>query len=183
VKPLAFVLFVGVLAGCGGSSSSAPSTTTVASVPDPAAAMRTLIRADPALGGTVHTLYQGSTFAVVESTAPHRANAVAFHLLAGHWRPDRTDNVKISILGPARDAVNAPATPQVAIEFSAPAPFVETALWVDGTELEEKGGGSPTKGTIYGAPAHPLKRGPHVAVGYARTAATATAVAWIFTVG
>ena len=60
---------------------------------------------------------------------------------------------------------------------------VETALWLDGTELAEKGGGSPTRGTIYGAAARELPAGMHVAVGYARTATTGTAVAWVFRVG
>ena len=70
----------------------------------------------------------------------------------------------------------------MAIEFSSSTPFVESAIWVDGTELLEKGGGSPTNGTIYGAPAKPLKPGTHVAVGYARTIATGSAVAWTFKV-
>ncbi len=68
------------------------------------------------------------------------------------------------------------------MEITAKAPFVESALWVDGIELAEKGGGSPTEGTIYGAPQHALKPGLHVAVGYARTASRAAAVAWSFVV-
>ena len=77
----------------------------------------------------------------------------------------------------------APKLPQVAIQFSGKTPFVESALWVDGMELVEKGGGSPTRGTIYGAPAANLKPGEHVAVGYARTALSGAAVAWVFKVG
>jgi hypothetical protein len=180
-RAVALLAVVAVLAGCG--SSSKPVTTTTVSVPDPAAAMRALITTDPALGGTVHTLYQGTDWSVVESTSPQKASAVAFRLVGGRWRADRSNRVKISILGPEAGAPHAPRTPQVAIEFNAPAAFVESALWVDGTELLEKGGGSPTRGTIYGAPAHPLKAGLHVAVGYARTATTGTAIAWIFNVG
>jgi hypothetical protein len=50
-------------------------------------------------------------------------------------------------------------------------------------ELLEKGGGlSPTRGTIYGAPASPLAKGRHTAIAYARTATHAFAVAWSFSV-
>jgi hypothetical protein len=179
VKRVVLVVAVGVLAGCGGGSKPA-TTTTTSTAPDPAAAMRALIGTQPPLAGVVHTLYQGSEFAVVESTSAGKASAVAFRLVGGRWRADQSRKVKISILGPEPGAPGAPATPQVAIEFKAPARFVESGLWVDGTELQEKGGGSPTSGTIYGAPAKPLKPGVHVAVGFARTATTATAVAWIF---
>ena len=144
--------------------------------------MRALIASEPALAGKVKTLYQGSTWAVVQSTAPGKANAVAFRLVGGKWVPDRSGKVKLSILGPQPGATAA-RRPQVAIEVTAKKPFVETALWVDGNELAEQGGGSPTRGTIYGAPAKPLKPGDHVAVGYGRTNATGNAVAWIFKVG
>jgi hypothetical protein len=71
----------------------------------------------------------------------------------------------------------------VAAELSAPGPLVESALWVDGVELLEKGGGlTATRATIYGAPVAPLRRGRHVAVAYARTATTGTAVAKVFRV-
>ncbi len=65
----------------------------------------------------------------------------------------------------------------------ATSPLVESGLWVDGTELLEKGGGlAPNRGTIYGAPSAPLSAGKHVAVAYGRTADHATAVAWSFRV-
>jgi hypothetical protein len=174
-----------VLAACGGSSrhaaTSTSTTTTTAAMASPSAAMRRLITQDPALAGKVTTLYQGSSWSVVQSVASGRAHAVAFVLIGRRWVPDRTGNVKIDILGPQPGSV-APKLPQVAIQITAKAPFVESALWVDGTELQEKGGGSPTKGAIYGAPAANLKPGPHVAVGYARTNTTGTALAWIFRV-
>ena len=66
--------------------------------------------------------------------------------------------------------------------MAAPSQLAESGLWVDGKELLVKGGGSPTRGTIYGAPEKPLAHGRHVAVGFARTASTGTAVAWTFTV-
>jgi hypothetical protein len=180
VKRVAFLLSVAALAGCGGSKS--PTTTSTVAVPDPAAAMRALHPGTSALGITsFHTLYQGSTWAVVEATGPNQARATAFRLSDGHWIPDLSNRVKLKILGP-QPGGTAPHTPQVAIEFTAREPFVESAIWVDGTELLEKGGGSPTSGTIYGSPAHPLKPGVHVAVGYARTNATGSAVAWTFTV-
>jgi hypothetical protein len=62
----------------------------------------------------------------------------------------------------------APNPPQVAITMRSKQPLVESALWVDDLHLFEKGGGSTTNGTIYGAPANPLEPGTHVAVGYAR---------------
>jgi hypothetical protein len=170
-----------LVAGCGGSKPAA--TVTQPTVPDPAAAMRALIVTQPSLAGTVRTLYQGSEWAVVQSTAAGKANALAFHLVGGRWRPDRSGLVKVDILGPRPGTRGAPAIPQVAIEFKAPTPFVESALWVDGTELQEKGGGTPRRGTIYGAPGQSLAPGAHVAVGYARTATTGTAVAWLFSVG
>lgn len=182
-RAIVVVVLAAALAGCGGGSKHPAATTTVpVSVPDPAAAMRALIGRQPSLAGTVHTLYQGSTWSVVESTGTGKAHAVAFHLVAGAWRPDETGAVKVSILGPEPGA-HAPTIPQVAIEFTSKKPFVESGLWVDGTELLEKGGGSPTRGTIYGAPAKALTPGAHVAVGYARTAGTGTAVAWVFDVG
>src|SRR5438132_1560700 len=76
----------------------------------------------------------------------------------------------------------APNPPQVAITMHSKEPLVESALWVDDLHLFEKGGGSPTNGTIYGAPANPLDPGTHVAVGYARTAFGGSVVAWTFRV-
>lgn len=169
-----------LLAGCGGSKHAAGTSTTAAPPePNPAVAMRELITANPALSGTVTTLYEGSSWSVVQSRGVNRATAVAFHLIGNHWQADRTDNVKVQILGPA-PGTTAATLPQVAIEFTSPQPFVESALWVDGTELLEKGGGSPKRGTIYGAPAKDLKPGMHIAVGYARSELSGTAVAWFF---
>ena len=184
MKPVALlVLAVALLAGCGGGSSNRPQTSTQTQpVESPAAAMRLLIAAEPQLAGTVRTLYVSSSWAVVQSTAAEKAHAVVFHLVGGRWRPDRSGRVKIAILGPQPGAI-APKLPQVAIQFSGKTPFVESALWVDGMELVEKGGGSPTRGTIYGAPAADLKPGEHVAAGYARTGLSGSAVAWVFKVG
>jgi hypothetical protein len=185
VRPLTLLLVLallapGLLAACGGSS--APRRTVAASAPGPVAAMRALIGSDPALAGTLRMLFEGSGWSVVQSRSGARASAVPFHLVGGRWRADRAGGVTITILGPEPGDRHAPALPQVAMEIRAHSAFVESALWVDGTELEEKGGGSPTNGTIYGAPAHSLRAGMHVAVGYARTATAAAAVAWIFDV-
>jgi hypothetical protein len=179
VKRLAFLLAAAALAGCGGSKSTTTSTTTA--VPDPAAAMQALLGSSASLGGSIHTLYQGATWAVVESTSANKATAYAFRLSDGRWVADRSGRVKLKILGPQPGATTS-RTPQIAIEFKSSTPFVESAIWVDGTELLEKGGGSPTNGTIYGAPAKPLKPGTHVAVGYARTIGAGSAVAWLFKV-
>jgi hypothetical protein len=184
VKPLALtaVLALLLLAGCGGSSKTTSTSTTTAAAPNPSDAMRALIVKDPSLAGKVETLYESSGWAVVQSHAPGKAHAVVFRLIGNHWVPDKSGKVTLTILGPQPGAM-ATKLPQVAIQFSAKTPFVESGLWVDGLELVEKGGGSPTRGTIYGAPAASLKAGEHVAVGYARTALSGHAVAWVFNVG
>ncbi len=162
VRWIALAAFVAVLAGCGSSSKTAVTTATTAALPP--------------RPGPGKVLYQGGEWAVVVSGA----NARALRLSGGRWRPDTSGLVKVAILGPRGVAA---ATPQVAAELSAHTPLVQSALWVDGTELLEKGGGlTPTRGTIYGAPNAPLAKGKHVAVAYARTAGHGTAVAWSFLV-
>jgi hypothetical protein len=158
--PLALVALA--LTACG-SKSAAPTTTAPPSPPDPAAAV----------GG--RTLYQGGEWAVVVKGN----NAVAMHLVGDVWRPDRSGRVKITLLGPHGPQ---PPTTQVAAELTAPTKLVESALWVDGSELLVKGGGlTPSRGTIYGATSG-LAKGTHVVVAYARTATAATAIARTFTV-
>lgn len=109
------------------------------------------------------------------------AKATLYHYVGNRWVVDRSHAVRIEILGPKPNRV-APNPPQVAIAMRSKQPLVESALWVDDLHLFEKGGGSPTNGTIYGAPANPLDPGRHVAVGYARTAYGGTVVAWVFQV-
>jgi hypothetical protein len=160
VRWIALAALVATLAGCGGSSEAVV-TTTATTTPKP---------------GPGKVLYQSGGWAVVVSGE----NARVLRLSGGRWRPDTSGLVKVAILGPHGVAA---ATPQVAAELSAHAPLVESALWVDGTELLEKGGGlTPKRGTIYGAPNAPLAKGKHVAVAYARTAGHGTAVAWSFRV-
>jgi len=166
VRRLPLVLTVLLLAGCGSSRHAATTT----SPPAPAE------RPSPtsAVDGTV--LYEGGDWAVVTSGN----DAVALRFRNGAWHPDRTRTVKISFLGPDSPA---PPQPPVAAELRAPTKLAESALWVDGVELLEKGGGlSPTHGTIYGAPNAELAAGEHVAVAYARTATAATAVTRVFVV-
>jgi hypothetical protein len=177
VKRLALLFGVALLAGCGGGSKTTTSTTTA--MPDPGAAMRTLIAANPKLAGTVRVLSNSGTWAVVQTTHGDTAHAVAFRFDGHEWVPDLTGKVKVAILGPQPGAT-APKLPQVAIEIASKLPFVDSGLWVDGKELFEKGGGSATKGTIYGAPRKALEPGTHVAVGYARNIANGTAVGWVF---
>ena len=107
--------------------------------------------------------------------------ATLFHYVGGKWVVDRSHAVRIEILGPKPNKT-APNPPQVAIAMHSKQPLVESALWVDDLHLFEKGGGSPTNGTIYGAPANALDPGTHVAVGYARTAFGGSVVAWTFRV-
>jgi hypothetical protein len=104
-----------------------------------------------------------------------------FHFVGDRWLVDRKHGVQIEIIGPKPGERSLSNPPQVAITMKAKTPLVESALWVDGNQLLEKGGGTPTDGTIYGAPLK-LTAGAHTAVGYARTAFTGTAVAWTFTV-
>ncbi|HEY6963549.1 MAG TPA: hypothetical protein VI408_16810 [Gaiellaceae bacterium] len=121
-------------------------------------------------------LYRGSEWAVTMQGG----KATAYRLVDGSWQADMTGAVKLTILGPKPGSTQ-PATPQVAAEMSAKSDLVESALWVDGVELLEKGGGlTPTRGTLYGAPASPLAKGTHTAVAYARTATHGAAVAWTF---
>jgi hypothetical protein len=158
---LVFGLLAVVASGCGSGKGA---STTTSGPPDPAVAV----------GG--HTIYQGSDWAVVVNGD----QATALHLVGDRWEPDRSGRVKVEFLGPSGTV-----TPsfQVAAELSASSPLVESALWVDGVELLEKGGGLTTnRGTIYGAPTGPLPKGRHVAVAYARTATSATAVARVFRV-
>jgi hypothetical protein len=173
VRRALLLLAVALLAGCGGSKTSTSTTVTTNATPNPAAAMRSLF------AGTVRVLYNSGAWAVVQSTRGNNAHAVAFRNDGNKWVADRTGAVKVVILGP-QPGGSAPRLPQAAIEISSKLPFVDSGLWIDGKELFEKGGGSPTKGTIYGAPPKALKPGTHVAVGYARTIANGTAVAWVF---
>jgi hypothetical protein len=177
------VLAVGVvaLAGCGGGSKSTTTSTTTTSTTkaSPAAAMQKLIATSPAYAGTVKVLFNTGDWAVVQSSKGRTAHAVAFRNVNGNWLPDRSGAVKVKILGP-QPGTTAPKLPQVAIGITSKLPFVDSGLWVDGKELFEKGGGSATQGTIYGAPPKALKPGTHVAVGYARNIVNGTAVAWVF---
>jgi hypothetical protein len=154
VRRLGILVLAVFLAACG-STAKKP----VASSPGPGA-----------------VVYHGSEWAVVVD----HGTAHAQHLVGGVWKTDSTKAVRIAVLGP-KPGSEQPATPQVAAELVADAPLAESALWVDGVEVLEKGGGlTPKRGTIYGAPASPLAQGDHTAVAYARTATHGTAVAWTF---
>jgi len=141
-----------------------------------AAALLAVVALAAGCGGKQQTtLYTAAGWTVV--LRGH--TALLYHYVNGKWQVDRSHAVKIGILGPQPGKV-APNPPQVAITMHSKTPLVQSALWVDDTHLYEKGGGSPTNGTIYGAPANPLSHGTHVAVGYARTATGGTVVAWTF---
>ena len=92
VRRLALLLIAVALVGCGGSSKNT-TTTNAAAPPGP---------------GT--TLYAGGDWAVVLDGS----HVMAFHRVAGTWKSDTSDAVKIRILAP--DGNVAP-TPQVAAEL------------------------------------------------------------------
>jgi hypothetical protein len=151
---------VALLAGCGGGKDASTTTLT-----------------GPEARTDQTTLYTANGWTVVL-----RGRKPLLYLYVGDkWVVDRSHAVKIRILGPDPNGL-APNPPQVAITMRSKQPLVESALWVDDLHLFEKGGGSPTNGTIYGAPANPLDPGTHIAVGYARTAFGGSVVAWTFRV-
>ena len=155
-------LFLGVallLAGCGGGGGGKAQ----------------MLGAEPAV------LYSSADWQVVLTSRGSGSVAEVLHRVNGKWAVDRSHGVKLEILGPKPGQPSTANPPQVAITMKAKSPLVESQLWVDGNALMVKGGGTPTNGTIYGAPLK-LSPGKHTAVGYARTASTGSAVAWSFTV-
>jgi hypothetical protein len=154
-------LVVGVallVAGCGGGGSKAKT-----------------------LGSEPAVIYSSADWQVVLAQHGSRPVAQVLHRVNDKAVVDRSHAVKLEILGPKPGEKSTANPPQVAIAMHSKTPLVESALWVDGNELVEKGGGTPTNGTIYGAPLK-LSPGKHTAVGYARTADTGSAVAWTFSV-
>jgi hypothetical protein len=161
LAPLILVALIAV--GCGSSSGSQKTTPPL----------------PPPKPGPGEVIYQGASWAVVVDVG----KASAQHLVGGAWKPDESGVVKIDVLGPKPGSAANPRRLQVAAQLRGNAPLVESALWVDGVELLEKGGGiTPTRGTIYGTTVSPLRPGKHTAVAYARTGTHATAVAWTFSV-
>ena len=157
LAPLVVLALIAV--GCGSSAAKAPP--------------------GPPTPGPGHVLYQATAWAVVVD----HGKAFAEHLVCGRWRPDRSGSVKVSILGPKPGSRGNPRMPQVAAELTAHGALVESQLWLDGVAILVKGGGlQPNRGTIYGAPTGPLRRGRHTAVAYGRTTTHGTAVAWTFSV-
>jgi hypothetical protein len=148
-----------IAAGCGSSKATAPS-----SPPQP---------------GPGKVVFHGTEWAVVVDGG----KATAQHLVGGTWRPAPRGTVKIQVLGPKPNSAGNATVTQFAAALTAGDDLVESAIWVDGVELLVKGGGlTPTRGTIYGAPASALTRGKHTAIAYARTATQAATVTWTFSV-
>jgi hypothetical protein len=166
VRKLLFLPVLLVVAGCGASkgAQTVVTTTTPPPVSSPLSALR----------GS-HVLYYSGRWAVLQKGA----RAVAAHRIGRRWQLVRRSTVRIEILGP-RPGSKAPTLPQIAAQLTSQSALVESGLWVDGKELVVKGGGSPTLATIYGAPAHDLRRGRHVAVAYGRSDRSGTARAWVF---
>jgi hypothetical protein len=169
LAPLAVLLAAaGLLTACGGSKHAAEPAATTVAVPSPA----------DALGPGGRALYQGGRWGVVQLGS----KAAAVHYVGGAWQVDDRKLVDVEILGPPPNG-SAEKLPQVAAQITGKTRLVEEGLWVDGVELLEKGGGTPKRVTVYGAPEQALKPGKHLAVAYGRTATAGTAVAWTFTVG
>lgn len=73
--------------------------------------------------------------------------------------------------------------PAVGVRVTAPAPVEDGAIWIDGAPLEARAAGPDGRHLLVGGrPPQALQDGAHVAVGYARAGAEATAVAWTFDV-
>jgi hypothetical protein len=122
------------------------------------------------------TLYDGGGWRVTLQGE----KAEVLHRVGGRWVVAPA-GVTLEILGPRPNAV-APNPPQVAVAIRSKSPLEQLFLWVDGNRLIEKGGGSATNFTMYGAPSA-LDAGIHTAVAYARTASSGSAVAWRFETG
>ena len=160
MRRITLLLAVAVLAGCGGGGGGRGKSAGPDTPP-------------PHRGKTLYTS-NGWTVTLDGD------KATLWHFVGDRWVVDNSRAVKITVLGPKPNEV-APNPPQVAITMHSKQPLVESALWIDDLHLFEKGGGSPTNGTIYGAPLA-LSPGKHTAVGYARTAFDGSAVAWSFQV-
>ncbi len=168
-----------LLAGCGGSSKPAATTTAGPKIPPVLAAFEHLASSNAKLDGTATILFQQTHWAVVSVRKGDAVTAVAFRKANGTWVADRTNAVKVTILGP-QPGRSAPKQPQIAAGIATKTPIIETGLWLDGVALVQKAGGSSTSATTYGAPTAAVKAGVHVAIAYARTGTNATAVAWTF---
>lgn len=161
-RALLLIPLVLLASACGAKKAA---VTTTSGPPSPAVVLS---------GGKA--LYAGGDWAVVT----RGSKVVVAHLVRNTWKVDSSGKVKISILGPKGTAAS---IPQVAAELKAPGALIEDALWVDGHELLEKGGGlKPSNITIYGAPGKKLAKGVHVAIAYGRTDTTGSAVRWTFRV-
>ena len=87
-------------------------------------------------------MFQGTEWAVVVDGG----KATAQHLVGGHVAAGQHGTVKIRVLGPKPGSTGNARIPQVAAALSAGEDLAESALWVDGVELLEKGGGlTPTR--------------------------------------
>ena len=132
------------------------------------------------VGGSWAVAWTSGTH-TAEGTTEFMAYAVALQQVGGRWLASIGGPVRLDPLGPDEGA-EASAQPQVAVEIKADEPIVDTALLVDGTPLDTRGGGpSSDYISIYGAPAEPLEPGRHLAVAFARAGTSAAARAWWFT--
>ncbi len=105
MRRLVLIALVAALAGCG-SKHAAVTTTTTAPAPPP---------------GDV--LYQGSEWAV----AVDGSKATAYRLVGGSWRPDRSGEPHIDVLGP-KPGSKQPAIPQVAFQVQGKTDLADTAM-------------------------------------------------------
>ena len=96
----------------------------------------------------------------------------------GGWKIDLGE-IGIGSLTPAPLATVEPR-PIVGVGTEAAEPITRTHLWLDGKSLRAQRLPAGARQAISGRPAGSLKGGWHVAVAFARTKRTASAIAWTF---
>jgi hypothetical protein len=118
----------------------------------------------------------------VEGSREFGAYAVPLRRSDGRWRVDLVGPPALNALRPSNGA-ETDDRPRIAARAESETPLETVSLWLDGDRFAAEGGGpSARQRTVFGDPRAPLAEGRHVVVAFARTATSARAVAWTFTV-
>lgn len=116
---------------------------------------------------------------VAAVAAPGAAFAAALRLEADEWLLELGGPIRIRPLRPDPGETVDSLT-QVAAEFKASSPILEAGLWLDGTAVPAKSGGtSPSYITVF-AEVSKLALGPHSMVAFVVAGEEASALAWAF---